>query len=105
MLNVAVHADRAAVDESSYPVAGRRLDQVADRGDVDGPVGVVRNARLAVDGRNVKDDINVTCRRGERGAVPQVAWHQLDTGRIERRGTIDIPDQGAHMVSAPYQLV
>ena len=46
MLDVAVDADRAAVHDAPDARGGRGLDEPADGGRVDGPVGLGRNARL-----------------------------------------------------------
>ena len=55
--------------------ARRGLDELADRGGVDGAIGVGRNARLPVDRRDVIDDVDsrdggVERRRGRAGRRP-----------------------------------
>ena len=83
MLDVAMHADGAAVHDAANAGAGRGVDQIADRGGVHGAVRRLRNAGLPVDGGDVVDDVDILHRARERGAILERADDRLDARRFE----------------------
>jgi hypothetical protein len=78
--DVAVDADRAAVNHSSNPAAGRCFDQRADGCGVDRAVGFGRQAGLTVDRRDVVNDVDPGRRLGQRLRIANVTRHDLDGG-------------------------
>ena len=72
-LDVAVHADRAAMDDA--PHAGRRgrFDDRADRFRVDGVIRAFRKSCLPIQRRDVVDDVDGLGRAADRAGIAKVA--------------------------------
>ena len=84
MLDVAVDADRAAVDDARDAVARRRFDERAGGSSVHRAVFFVLQPRLPIDRGNVVDDVHAVGGARKRVAVPDVAGDERHAGRRQR---------------------
>ena len=105
MPHVAMHADRAAMNDARDAARRRRLDHLARGVPVDTPIGLARQAGLPIDRGHVVDDIDPCGRGDERGSITNVADNEFDAGRGERLSAPRrIPHQGPDRIAALGQL-
>src|SRR5262249_38468563 len=83
MLDVAVDADGAAVDDAPHARPGGGLDQLSDRRPVDLVIDAVWKARLPVQRGDVVDAVDSGDRGGERRRLAQVAVDDPDAVALE----------------------
>ena len=100
MLDVAVHADGAAMDDASNAGTGGGVDQVANSGGIDGAIGCPGDAGLTVDRGDVVDDIHIFHRARERSTILQHADRRLDLRRFHLTSLRRLPHEGANRVAA-----
>jgi hypothetical protein len=103
MLDVAVHADRAAVHDAPYTSGGGGFNETADRGRVHRPIGLGPEAGLSVDRSDVVDDVSIARRPAQRVRVGEIARDELDPGSRQVPGRVGVPDQRADCVAAARQ--
>ena len=100
VLDVAVHADRAAMDNPMDPRCSRRFDQPPNRIGIHRTIGVGRQASLAVKRRNVIHDLSTSDRLQQRRLVTDVAGGELDSRRGKRSGAFGVAHERANRVAA-----
>ncbi len=83
MLDVAVHADRAAVHDASNAGDSRGVNEMADGSGIDRAVGCLRNAGLPIHRGDVIHDLDILHRARERGAILERADDRLDARRAQ----------------------
>ena len=103
MLDIAVHADRAAVHQPLNPGVGRGFDQRAHRRRVDGAVRRGWDSRLPVHGRDVIDHVDVLHGAGERRVILQRPEGRFDAGALQFSRLRVLPHQRAHRIAASGQ--
>jgi hypothetical protein len=110
MLDVSVHADRAAVDHAADARAAGGVDQLTDGGGVDLLIDAVRQPRLPVEGGDVVDDVEASLERpAERWRRGEIAVDQRDAVPLEIRrrpgatGAGRRADEGADGVATAFQ--
>src|SRR4051794_14515311 len=98
-----MHADRAAMDQASGMPLLDGIGDVPRALDVDVVIVAIGMLRLAVDGRDVIDDVAVFGRASNGGRVGEVAGYSHDTVALERRRFGRVADQRAYFVAAPLE--
>jgi len=110
MLDVAVHADRAAVDDAAHSGAGGGVDQLADGRRVDLVIDTLGQAGLAVQRGDVVDDLEVLAgqRRRQGLGAREIAGDDGNAVAFQvagrrARGAGRRTHHGPHLVAAPLQ--
>jgi hypothetical protein len=99
MLDIAVHANGAAMYQAPDARGCGRLDQIAHRSRVDGAIGRSRKSRLPVDRRDVIHDLDVLGRAIQRGTIVKIADRRLDAAAYESLCLRRRPHERAHVVT------
>ena len=99
MVAVAVHGQRAEVDDAPNAGVSSGLHQAARALDVDPPdlggIGPIADQR-----GGVKDLFHTLDRAPQRAGVGHVPLHDLDAARPQRTRAIDVADKAAHVMPA-----
>src|SRR5437868_1568470 len=82
MLDVAVHADGAAVDDTPDARGRGGFDELPDRRGIDRAIDVARDASLAIYRSDVVHDVDILDRRCDRCGIAQVADRDLESRHI-----------------------
>ena len=103
-LDVAVHADGAAVDDATGAGSRRGAHDPASRLGVDAAIRRLGQSRLTIERGDVIDDFDSGDGRVEILAALEIAGHELDARvrKIARGGRI--AHQGAHLVAAGKEM-
>jgi hypothetical protein len=83
MLDVAVHADGAAMHDAANTLVGRDVDEITNSGCVDRTIGRLRDAGLPVHGGDVIDDLDVLHRVRKRRTIAERAHNRLNVVGFE----------------------
>ena len=100
MLDVAVHADGAAVHDAADACRRRRFNHRADRCGIDLVIDAVAQPRLPVQSGDVVDDVDAGGRTPERRGVAEIAGRQLDACGAQPPAAGRVAHQRAHLVAA-----
>ncbi len=103
MLHVAVHADRAAMDEPTDAGSCGRFDQPLDSAGVDVTIHLVPQSRFAVHRRDVIDDVCPGRGFGERFRATQIAGDEIDAGGAQIGRAALVADERADLLAARRQ--
>ena len=98
-----MHADGAAVHDPAHAVLCRRLDEGPHAAGVDRAVGLVGQARLAIERRDVVDDVDIPGRPVERRRVGQVALDERHAAFGERARPGLVAHERPHALTAADQ--
>ena len=93
LLDVAVHADRAAMHEAADACLDRRIEQVLHRRSVDLPEQPGLDPLLPVQRSDMINQIDAAHRLAQRRRIAKVALDDLDAKLRQRRGPGRVPDQ------------
>ena len=80
MLDVAMHADGAAMDDTPAALLGRHVDERGDGVGIDVAIGRRRQARFAIERADVVDDVDAGHRAPQARSIGEVAGDHLDAG-------------------------
>ena len=89
MLDVAVHADGAAVHHAARAAARGGLDHGADGVRIDHTVGIAAETRLPVDRRDVVDDVHAGSSAMNGRGVAKISHDVVDFGPAEASGRLE----------------
>jgi 3-oxoacyl-ACP reductase-like protein len=104
VLNVAVDADRAAMDHAPHTGVGRRRHQTADRGGIHRSIRLGIHPRLPINRGNVVDDVHALTGTGNGSIIAEIANRELDSGALEINAAADLTHQCADLMSTRRQV-
>jgi hypothetical protein len=103
VLDVAVHAYRAAMHETADAGFGRCVDQLADGCGIHGTVGGSGNTGFSIHGGDVINDVDPLHGARQRPTILQRANQRLDPRGPELLAPAFVPRQAAHVIAALHQ--
>ncbi len=100
MLDVAVHADSAAMDDPAHARRRGGVNQIANRGGVHGAIGRRWDAGLPIHRRDVVDDFNPVDGPGKRCPIFKGADRRFDACGFEVTCLRRLPDKASDLIPA-----
>ena len=103
MLDIAVNAHRAAVDDAADARAGGCLDELTDADRIDLPIHAVGQPGLPIERGDVVHDVHAFDGRLQGFGTAQIPGHDRDALGAERRRGRTHSDHRSYIVAAPFQ--
>ena len=105
MVDVAVHADRAAVDHAACAGARGRCDDVCGRLGVDGAIVPRRYAGLPINGGDVVDDFDVPSRQLQRLGASKIAGGERHlVPAVDAAELVRVGDERLDVMAARHEI-